>query len=49
MNFLNIKIFISEMGSHLTFVAFLLRFVLKTGARHIIPYKEDQDHQLIDL
>jgi len=28
MNFLNIEIFIPEMGSHLTFVVFLLRFVL---------------------
>ncbi len=28
MNFLNIKIFIPEMGSHLTFAVFLLRFVL---------------------
>lgn len=28
MTFLNIKIFISEMGSHLKFVAFLLRFVV---------------------
>ncbi|GEM_PF-6158958 len=28
MNFLNIEIFIPEMDSHLTFVVFLLRFVL---------------------
>ncbi len=28
MNFLNIKIFIPEMGSHLTFVVLVLRFVL---------------------
>lgn len=28
MNFLNIEIFIPEMGSRLTFVVFLLRFVL---------------------